>query len=520
MRERDTARTTTPMAGQPSPRPTMLLRVGSKARIPRDHRVVDRAHSILGEDSRRTSANRLEMALGTKEGANVTTNPYLKGNNAPVLTEETITTLEVTGSLPASLTGRYLRNGPNPVSPPDPATYHWFLGDGMVHGIRMEGGRASWYRNRWVRSEVVARALGEEPHPGPIVEGMDFASNTNVIALAGRTYAIVEGGARPYELNYELDTIGPSDFQGTLPGGYTAHPKRDPQSGELHAISYFWGWGNLVQYTVVGTDGRVRKVVDIPVGGMASIHDMSLTTRYAVIYDLPVVFSEQALLEGFNFPYRWTENYRSRVGLLPLEGEADDVVWCDVDPCYVFHPMNAFDEDGTVVVDLVRHRRMFATHLNGPDEGAPTLERWRIDPAHAKVKTELLDDRAQEFPRVDERVVGRQHRIGYSAGLATSERDEAGFTMGSTLIKHDMMSGTSELRHLRGGAGEAVFVPESTGSGEDEGFVMSLVFDRERGATDLLVLAAQDFTGDPVAVVHLPVRVPYGFHGNWVPDTE
>ncbi|HEY5437921.1 MAG TPA: carotenoid oxygenase family protein [Acidimicrobiales bacterium] len=449
-----------------------------------------------------------------------TTNPYLLGNNAPVLTEETITNLEVTGSLPLSLKGRYLRNGPNPLLVPDASTYHWFTGDGMVHGIRIEGGRAMWYRNRWVRSESVARALGEEPRPGPIVAGMDFASNTNVIAHAGRTYAIVEGGARPYELNYELETVGPSDFQGTLPVGYTAHPKRDPQSGELHAISYYWGWGNQVQYSVVGVDGRVRKVVDIPVGGMTSIHDMSLTPSYAVIYDLPVVFSEEALMEGATFPYRWAEDYRSRVGLLPLEGGADDVVWCDVEPCYVFHPMNAFDDDGAVVVDLVRHPKMFATHLTGPDEGAPTLERWRVDPVLGKVTSELLDDRAQEFPRVDERVVGRPHRYGYSAGLETRDEDDPGFTMGSTLIKHDMEAGTSETRRLRGGAGEAVFVPDGAHSGEDEGFVLSLVFDHERGATDLLVLAAQDFTGDPVAVVHLPVRVPYGFHGNWAQDDE
>ena len=307
-------------------------------------------------------------------------NPYLQGNYAPVASEETVTNLSVTGTLPASLRGRYLRNGPNPITPPDPATYHWFTGDGMVHGIRLEDGEARWYRNRWVRSADVAASLGESPHPGPVVEGMDFSSNTNVIAHAGRTYAIVEAGARPYELTDELDTVGASDFQGTLPGGYTAHPKRDPQTGELHAISYYWAWGNQVQYSVVGIDGRVRRIVDIPVGGPVSIHDMSLTTSFAVIYDLPVVFSPEALAEGYSFPYRWSEGYESRVGLLPLEGGADDVVWCDVDPCYVFHPMNAYDEDGVVVVDLVRHPKMFATHLTGPDEGAPVLERWRIDP--------------------------------------------------------------------------------------------------------------------------------------------
>jgi carotenoid cleavage dioxygenase len=445
-------------------------------------------------------------------------NPYLVGNYAPVTTEETVTDLPVTGTLPSVLNGRYLRNGPNPVAPPEPSTYHWFTGDGMVHGVRLEDGRAAWYRNRWVRSADVATALGEEPHPGPVVDGMDFAANTNVIAHAGRTYAIVEAGARPYELTPDLETVGASDFQGTLPGGYTAHPKRDPQTGELHAISYYWGWGNQVQYTVVGTDGRVRRVVDIPVGGLVSVHDMSLTTRYAVIYDLPVVFSAEALMEGFAFPYRWSDDYPSRVGLLPLDGGADDVTWCDVEPCYVFHPMNAFDEDGTVVVDLVRHPKMFASHLNGPDEGPPVLERWHIDPIAGKVTTEVVDDRPQEFPRVDERVVGRNHRFGYSAALRVRQKDEVGFDMGSDLLKHDLRAGTTEARHIRGGAGEAVFVPENATAAEDDGYVLSLVYDKERDASDLLVLHAQDFTGDPVAVVHLPVRVPYGFHGNWAPD--
>ena len=449
-----------------------------------------------------------------------TTNPYLEGNYGPVATEETATDLAVTGVLPPGLNGRYLRNGPNPISAPEPATYHWFSGTGMVHGIRIEDGRARWYRNRWVRSAEVAAVLGESPRLGPIVEGMDFAANTNVIAHAGRTYAIVEAGARPYELTDELETVGPSDFGGTLPGGFTAHPKRDPHSGELHAIAYYWAWGNQVQYIVVGTDGNVRRTVDIPVGGPVSVHDMSLTTRYTVIYDLPVVFSVEALAEGSTFPYRWSDDYQARVGLLPLEGGAPDVVWCDVDPCYVFHPMNAYDENGTVVVDLVKHPKMFATHLTGPDEGAPALERWRIDPASGKVITQVLDDRAQEFPRVDERVVGRRHRYGYSVSIDKADNAEAGFHMTSTLIKHDLSTGTQETKSFRGGAGEAVFVPESATSDENDGYVLSLVYDTERDATDLVVLHAQDFTGDPVAVVHLPVRVPYGFHGNWAPDNS
>jgi len=438
-------------------------------------------------------------------------NRYLTGNYAPVANEVTATELAVTGSLPEVLSGRYLRNGPNPLSAPEPSTYHWFIGDGMVHGIRLRDGRAEWYRNRWVRSAEIARALGEPVRPGPVHADMDFASNTNVIGHAGRTFAIVEAGARPYELTYELDTVGPTDFGGTLPGAYTAHPKRDPATGELHAVSYYWGWGNLVQYTVVDTAGAVRKVVDIEVGGPVSVHDMSLTERFVVIYDLPVVFDVEAATSGAGFPYRWDPDYRARVGLLDRDGGADDVRWFDVEPCYVFHPMNAYDDGDRVVLDVVRHGKMFDTHRLGPDEGPPTLERWTVDVTGDKVVEERLDDRGQEFPRVDERVVGRRHRYGYAGAFLGNE---------TALVIHDLDRRTSEVRLLAsaGGASEAVFVPSGPEAGEDDGWVLAVVYDPDRDTSDLLVLNAGDFTGEPQAIVHLPQRVPFGFHGNWVPD--
>jgi carotenoid cleavage dioxygenase len=442
------------------------------------------------------------------------TNPYLLGNYAPVHEERTLLDLPVTGHLPVELDGRYLRNGPNPVTPPEPSTYHWFGGDGMVHGIRLRDGRADWYRNRFVRSAAVAAALGEQWHPGPVHADMDFAPNTNVIVHAGRTLALVEAGARPYELTGELETVGPTDLGGTLPGGYTAHPKRDPVSGELHAISYFWGWGNRVQYSVVGADGRVRKTVDVEVGGPISVHDMSLTERYAVIYDLPVVFDMDAAMGGAGFPYRWDPDYRARVGLLARDAEDGTAVeWFDVEPCYVFHPLNAYDDGDQVVLDVVRHPRMFATHLLGPDEGKPTLDRWTVDVGAGKLREERLDDRGQEFPRVDERVVARRHRFGYTVG--------GGDGYPGALLKHDLDQGTTEAREMGDVIpGEAVFVPRAAGAGEDDGWLLTLAYDPARDASDLVVLDARDVRGEPHAVVHLPCRVPFGFHGNWVPEED
>ena len=437
-----------------------------------------------------------------------------------MLEEVTATELVVTGHVPEALLGRYLRNGPNPVTAPEPSTYHWFTGDGMVHGIRLRDGRAEWYRNRWVRSAQVASALGEEPRPGSVHAGMDFAPNTNVVGHAGRTFAIVEAGARPYELSNELETIGPCDFGATLEGGYTAHPKRDPLTGELYAVSYFFGWGNDVEVTIMDAQARVRSSRRVAMGGPVSVHDCAITQRSIVLLDLPVTFSLDAAAAGASFPYRWEEGYQSRIGLLPRDGESTEVVWHDIEPCYVFHPMNAFDdEDGGdgVVVDVVRHPSMFRTKLLGPNEGAPTLERWHLDGHGGAVKEERLDDRAQEFPRVDERRVGLPHRYGHA--VAVGESDDIIGTE-TRLIRHDFGKGTSLTRSFGPGAGvgEAVFVPREAGADESDGWLMLLVYSSDTDTSALHILNADDVEGEAQAVIELPQRVPAGFHGNWVPD--
>jgi carotenoid cleavage dioxygenase len=245
------------------------------------------------------------------------------------------------------------------------------------------------------------------------------------------------------------------------------------------------------------------------------LHDVAITESSIVIFDLPVTFQLDALAEGYPFPYRWDDDYQPRVGVLPREGRAGDVRWAEVDPCYVFHPMNAYDlPDGRIVMDVARHQRMFATDINGPSEGPPTLDRWTVDAEAGKVVEDRIDDRGQEFPRVDERLVGRPHRYGYTAWSG-----EKGVEQGA-LLKYDLEQGTSEAQTFGNGqsSGEGVFVPRSDDATEDDGWVMSLVYDRATDRSDLVILDAQDFSGEPVVRVHLPQRVPVGFHGNWVPD--
>jgi carotenoid cleavage dioxygenase len=444
-----------------------------------------------------------------------TTNPYLVGNFGPVTEEVAAFDLPVTGTIPTELVGRYLRNGPNPIGPVDMRTHHWFIGTGMVHGVRLRDGKAEWYRNRYVRGDEVAELQGLDPLPGPRHPMFGGAApNTNVIGHAGSTWAIVESGGLPVEMTYELDSVRYIDFDGQWPGAFSAHPKRDPITGELHVMGYYWEWDH-VKYLVVRPDGSLRKVVEIPVPGKIMLHDVAITESSVVIFDLPVTFQLDALAEGYPFPYRWDDGYRARVGVLPREGAAEDVRWADVEPCYVYHPMNAYDlPDGRIVMDVARHPKMFATDVNGPFEGSPTLDRWTIDAEAGKVLEERIDDRGQEFPRVDERLVGRPHRYGYSAWFGQASIEHG------ALLKHDLETGSSEAHGYGDGrsSGEGVFVPRSDDAAEDDGWVMSLVYDRGTDRSDLVILDAQDFSGEPVATVHLPQRVPYGFHGNWVPD--
>ncbi len=432
---------------------------------------------------------------------------YLSGNFGPVEIESTVSEMKVSGSIPTELTGRFLRNGPNPFSDVDPASHHWFIGDGMVHGIRLEEGRADWYRNRWVRSTRIVEALGEASNGRALSGG----PNTNVISHAGRVWALVESGTAPSELAYELDTIGNDSAW----GAYTAHPKLDPDNGQLHAISYDWAnYRDHVKYTVMGADARLVKSLDIPLPGMSMVHDMALTKHYAIVFDFPVTLSFIALGLGSKFPFRWDDKHQARVGLLPREGKAEDIIWCNVSQSYAFHPVNAYeDENGQVIIDLCRYERMFAADTNGPfGDSLPRLDRWTIDPKAKKVSEQIVNERGQEFPRCHPALNSKPYQFGYT--LAVEDKSFPG------IYKQDMKTGESSLFKFGKGrhGGEPVFVPKEAASSEDDGYLMTFVYDEASNTSELIILDALDLSRPALARVHLPVRVPYGFHGNWVAD--
>ncbi len=430
---------------------------------------------------------------------------YLQGNFAPVSHEVTSFDLEVEGAIPPHLRGLYLRNGPNPKKDDG----HWFLGDGMIHGVRLEDGKAKWYRNRWVRTRALLEGKPFVDENGN-VDLTIAKANTSVVGHAGRIFALVESSF-PTELTPELETIGTCDFDGRLKSAMTAHPKRCPLTGELHFFGYSFFYPFLT-YNRLDRQGKLVQSEVIEVKGPTMIHDFAITENNIIFMDLPIVFNLEKAMSG-GMPYEWNDDYGARLGVMPRGGGNADARWFEIEPCYVFHPFNAFERDGKIIIDVARYPELWR---GGSDKfAAAYAHRWSIDPAAGRVGEERLDDRAVEFPRVDDRRNGLRHRYGYAVANHVGVSEKA-----QELVKYDLEKGTAETHVFPHGQapGEGVFAPGGDTSSEDEGFVIAYVYDETRNSSDLVILDAHEFSRPPLATVHLPQRVPFGFHGNWIAD--
>jgi carotenoid cleavage dioxygenase len=454
-------------------------------------------------------------------------NPFLKDNFAPWRMEGDAADLEVVGAIPRELNGTWYRNGPNPAFEPT-GRYHWFDGDGMIHAITLRDGRAH-YRNRYVVSRGLAeeREAGAALYPGLLAldpsEAPRFKNtgNTNIVGHAGRLLALMEAALPTRMEPTTLATLGELDFDGRLVGPMTAHPKIDPETGEMLFFGYS-PFPPFLQYHVADRDGRLVRSEPIDVAWPSMMHDFAITRDRVVFILCPLVFSFENMRERGG-AFSWEPERGTRLGVMPRNGGSADVRWFDTDPCYVFHPMNAYDDGDAVVLDVARYRRldfMSPREARDPgyrDENAARLHRWRIDLARGGVASTPLDDVSSEFPRVDERRLGRPHRFGYVAARE-STGGESGMPIWTAVRRYDLERGREVTRRFGAGngAGEPLFVPRTATAAEDDGWVLVLVYDAARNASDFWILDARDIAGEPVARVVLPHRIPYGFHGNWV----
>jgi carotenoid cleavage dioxygenase len=469
------------------------------------------------------------------------TNPYLNGPYAPVEREfDADCDLEVTGELPRDLHGMYVRNGPNPRYRPT-GKYHWFDGDGMLHAIRFEDGRAR-YCNRWVRTEHLAdedaagkalwtgllHSVAKNPRKSPYKD----SANTDVVVFGGELLTTWYICGLPYRVDPStLETRGVHAFGQDRPRRISAHAKVDPVTGELIYFSY--GMAPKISYSVVSAGGELAHDIDIPLPGPRLPHDMAITENYSILMDLPLFFTEQAVRQG-----RWRVSFRrdipARFAVIPRRGGADDVRWFEADPCYIYHTVNAWEEGNEVVMIACKvleplpapeyERDGFWAHMMANLRVRARLVRWRFNLDTGATLEEPIDDRSSEFPTMNMSRLGRRTRYAYNMSIPDTPT-----LLLDGLIKYDTDTGKAESHDFGPGrhGSEAVFAPRS-GSGasapieqtEDDGYVLTMVSDAREGRSEVLVYDARAVSAGPMVRVRLPQRVPLGFHACWMPGGQ
>ena len=434
------------------------------------------------------------------------------GNFRPVTEEVAVTDLKVQGQIPPELNGLYVRNGTNTSRG---VAEHFFGGDGMLHGVRLENGQAKWYRNRYVNTPLYR----DEGGGFGSTNGEDTTSAVSLIHHAGRLMSLGEFGY-PYLINPDdLSTLGAFNYDGKLTGNMTAHPRIDPVTGEL----LFFGYNVMEPYlTYMRADaaGNLVQVEPITLTGPSMVHDFAATERYVVFMEMPVRFSWLAAISGSALPFKWDGNAPTRVGVMPRTGNDADIRWFDIPPCFVFHIMNSFERGDDVIVDAARYDQLWVK--NSHDFFHPArLSRFTMNMRTGQASVEQIYGEAMEFPQVNRSQWTRPYRYGYS--LVVDEKNDSPERIAQAqggIRKYDVETGAVDS-YLPGPEltpGEAIFIAARDGAAEDEGYLASFVYNKNTRTSAFCLFDATRVSAGPIASVPLPVRVPVGFHGVWVPD--
>jgi carotenoid cleavage dioxygenase-like enzyme len=435
--------------------------------------------------------------------------------------------MEVIGEIPSDISGNFLRVGPNPYYVPDVDRYHIFDGDGMIHGVHISKGSAT-YRNRFIDSAGLReeRKKGEWIYPGLNMFGEYLAKgempgtkntgNTAMVFHNNQLFAMMEGGT-PYRVSLpELETEGEHDFEGTVTHNFTAHPKVDVQSGEMMTF----GYGitpPFLMYSVVGTDGRAAHSTEITIPKPIMMHDCAITEHYTIFPDLPLVFDLEKMMAGGGV-VGWDPDNGCRIGIVPRTGDDTSIRWFDIEESFLFHVANAWEEGDEVVFQACRSNRGGIETSEDSDvrEQLGQLHEWRFNLKTGKVASKALDqDYYCDFPRIHDDLVGHKNRYTYAARFRLDTMPTFDGEM-----KYDNQTGEIQLHQFgeECESGEAVFAPRNNATAEDDGYVICFVYDKTNGTSECQILDAQRFQDEPVARIKIPQRVPHGFHAAWVAD--
>ncbi len=431
-----------------------------------------------------------------------------QGALAPVADEVTLTDLEVSGSIPADLNGTLLRNGPNPFSGrfQGNGVLSWWPEAAMLHALTIADGRACLYKNRWVRTQNWARF-----HKQATGDWVNSNPNVNLLQHGGHVLALAEGGP-PVAVNRHLQTLGtPTTHQHTQ-NGMTAHPKVDPISSEL--IWFRAGWQPpYVRYGVTGRDGKAIHESVIETTAPTMMHDLAITENFSILLDLSVGYDFSMLQQGFRLPLCWQPQKPSQILVVPRYG--GKVQRLEIEPCFIQHVVNAYESAADqLVLDAVRYPWYFKRNGNGlhPDP-LGTLWRYHIDLSRNNVRATERGSMHVEMPRINESYTGRAARYGYFV-QQPSETEMRG------LVRIDLENNETVTHPIAPGNqnSEPIFVARTEAEAEDDGYLLTCVYNANRDASEVHILNARDISEPALAIIHLRRRIPAGFHGMWLPD--
>ncbi len=443
----------------------------------------------------------------------------------------------IDGRVPAALRGTLFRNGSGRNALNGEWFPHWFDGDGMISAIAFDDAGIR-YLNRYVRTDnyvnetrenrILYRGFGKMKPDGVFANAFrqpGNVSNTSVVMQNDRLLSLWEGGA-PYALDPKtLRTIGLEDFDGRV-RAFSAHPKIDPVSGDLYNFGIDYGANTTLTPYRVGKNGTLTAFPAVTLPYPVMNHDFVLTENYLVFCLGPILVHPLRYLLGlasFDGAMRWDGGRPTLILLLPRDGVGAPR-WIETEPFFQFHFANGFEQDGAVIVDLTRYPDYLAIgnslrtfwHSDWAADGMATLTRLRIDLANGSVTSRSFDTgNANEFPRINPARTGRPYRYSYIAN------NPAGQAMGlqRRVTRIDMDGGATVSHDVGAGryAGEPIFIPSRADGDEDDGVVVTLVYDATAGRTDIVGLDARDLAAQPLFTARLRHHVPYSLHGYFTP---
>ncbi len=460
---------------------------------------------------------------------------------APSRIEADVYDLEVDGAIPEALNGAYYKASADPQYPPMLGQTIYLDGDGMVAMLRMQDGHAD-LKTRYVRTprflaerEARRSLYGKYRNPfldDPSVLGGDRGTaNTAICWHAGKLFALKEDSP-PMQLDPNtLETLGYFNFDGKFPKKtFTAHPKTDPDTGELIAYSYNSDGvasNEIWLYTISPSGDTVRsEYFEAPYASM--IHDFLVSKNYIAFTLYPMVNDWERVKKGDQF-FNWMPEYPAKVAIIPRKQGVAGLRWFTCpSPVMEGHTINAWDENGVLYLDhdifASGWFSMFPDSRNpGAREAPPMAQRWRFDlnrrDDHYDVRA--LTDDPGEMPTVDPRYLGKNARNIFMGCLNTKlgppmELGPFGPPF-NALVRIDTVTGNRSYYYAGATAApeEPIFVPKSAEAPEGDGYLITIVERRSENRSDIVILDSLDLS-TPVATVKIPFRLRYGFHGKWV----